>query len=163
MPTQAIKECQRCKATTKAGHRCKNRTCRGKYCWQHLKKGQGLRVKPSEIAGAGFGLFTTKPFKKNEKIVDYTGERVSRAEIDRRYVGTTGQYVLCEGNRPKSRCVDARKTNSGAGRYANDARGSNQRNNARFLQRGFGIKASRNIPVGREVLVSYGRGYWRRG
>ena len=36
-------------------------------------------------------------------------------------------------------------------------------NNARFLQRGFGIKASRNIPVGREVLVSYGRGYWRRG
>ena len=31
-----------------------------------MKKEQGLRVKPSEIAGAGLGLFTAKPFKKNE-------------------------------------------------------------------------------------------------
>ena len=45
---------------------------------------------------------------------------------------------------------------SGVGRYANDGRGSNKRNNAKFLRRGFGIKASRNIPACREVLVSYG-------
>ena len=120
-----------------------------------------MRIKPSEIAGAGLGLYTTKPFRRNEKIVNYTGESLSRAQIDMRYGDTTGQYVLCDGIRPTSRCVDGRKTNSGAGRYANDARGSNKRNNAKFLQRGFGIKASRNIRAGREVLVSYGRDYWR--
>ena len=78
---QSIKECQRCEGTAKSGNRCKNRTCRGKLCWQHLKKRDSLRVKPSGIQGAGMGLFTTKPFKKNEKIVDYTGERMSRAQI----------------------------------------------------------------------------------
>ena len=119
-------------------------------------------MKKSEIAGAGFGLFTTKPFKKNQKIADYTGENLSRAAIERRYPGNTrGEYVLCDGNRPTSRCVDGRKTNSGAARFANDSRGTNKRNNARFLQRGFGIKATQNISPGREILVSYGRDYWR--
>ena len=93
------KTCQRCTATTKSGQRCKNRTCRGKQCWQHLKKEQGLRVKQSEIAGAGFGLFTTKPFRKNQKIANYTGENLSRAAIESRYPGNTrGEYVLCDGN-----------------------------------------------------------------
>ena len=84
---QSVKECQRCEATTKSGNRCKNRTCRGKLCWQHLKKQEGLRVKPSGIQGAGMGLFTTKPFKKNEKIANYTGEQMSRAQINQRYPG----------------------------------------------------------------------------
>ena len=159
---QAIRECQRCEGTAKSGSRCKNRTCRGKLCWQHLKKEKGLRVKPSTIAGAGFGLHTTKPFKKNQKIADYTGENLSRAQIDQRYPGNTvGEYVLCEGDNANSRCVDARKTNSSAARFTNDARGTNQRNNARFLQRGFGIKATRNIPADREVFVSYGKAYWK--
>ena len=136
--------------------------CTGKQCWQHLKKEQGLRVKQSEIAGAGFGLFTTKPFRKNQKIANYTGENLSRAAIESRYPGNTrGEYVLCDGDRPNSRCVDGRKTNSSAARFANDARGTNKRNNARFLQRGFGIKAKQNIPAGQEILVSYGRDYWR--
>ena len=158
---QSVKECQRCEATTKSGNRCKNRTCRGKLCWQHLKKQEGLRVKPSGIQGAGMGLFTTKPFKKNEKIANYTGEQMSRTQINQRYPGNTvGEYVLCDGNRSNSRCVDGRKTNSSVARFANDAKGTTQRNNARFLQRGFGIKAGRNIPANREVLVPYGRTYW---
>ena len=141
--------------------RARGAAVRAKQCWQHLKKGQGLRVRQSEIAGAGFGLFTTKPFKKNQKIADYTGENLSRAAIDRRYRGNTrGEYVLCDGDRPNNRCVDGRKTNSSVARFANDARGTNRRNNARFLQRGFGIKATQNIPANREILVSYGRGYW---
>ena len=107
------------------------------------------------------GLFTTKPFKKNEKIANYTGEQMRRAQINQRYPGNTvGEYVLCDGKRSSSRCVDGRKTNSSVARFANDARGSTQRNNARFLQRGFGIKAGRNIPANREVLVPYGRAYW---
>ena len=116
---------------------------------------------PSQIAGAGLGLYTAKPYKKNQKIVDYTGENMSRAAINARYPGNVrGEYVLCDGDRPNSRCIDGRKTNSGAARFANDARGSNMRNNATFLKRGFGIKAMRNLPAGREILVSYGRGYW---
>ena len=110
-------------------------------------------------------MFTTKPFKKNHKIANYTGENLSRAAIESRYHGSTrGEYVLCDGNTantPNSHCVDGKTTNINAARFANDARGTNKRSNARFLQRGFGIKASQNIPADREVLVSYGRDYWR--
>ena len=32
------KVCERCTATAKNGSRCRNRTCRGDKCWQHLKR-----------------------------------------------------------------------------------------------------------------------------
>ena len=54
--------------------------------------------------------------------------------------------------RRNSRCIDGRKMNNGAARFANDARGSNAHNNSTFSNLGFGIKA----------LVSYGRGYWNK-
>ena len=50
------KVCERCTATAKNGSRCRNRTCRGDKCWQHLKRDSGLRVRPSQIQGAGMGL-----------------------------------------------------------------------------------------------------------
>ena len=84
-------------------------------------------MKQSEIVGAGLGLFTTKPFKKDQKIANYTGENLSRAAIERRYPrDRRGEYVLCDGNRLNSRCVDGKKTNSSVARFANDARGTNK-------------------------------------
>ncbi len=44
--------------------RCNHDTARSKYCWQHLKEKEGLRIMK---ASHGMGVVTTKPRKKNEK------------------------------------------------------------------------------------------------
>ena len=95
MVSQSIKECQRCTANTKRGTRCKNRTCRDDLCWQHLKKEKHLRIKKSQIPGAGLGLWTTRKFKPSERIGKYTGEKMSRDKVDEIYPGNTrAEYVL---------------------------------------------------------------------
>ena len=156
MPSQSVKQCQQCEALTKSGRRCKNRPCKSGKCWVHLKRDTGLRIKPSQIRGAGMGLYTTKRIKPNQLIGKYTGERMTKAQVDKRYGNRNPQYVLCSGNR----CVDARKTNSSAVRFANAARGSRFKNNASL--RGLSLKsASKGIPANREIFTAYGSGYWR--
>ena len=54
---------------------------------------------------------------------------------------------------------DASASNASAARFANDARGTDKRNNARY--RGFNIAATRTVRPGDEILVPYGREYWR--
>ena len=152
--SQSEKTSQRCEATTKAGARCRLRTTRGKVCWIHLKHQQGLRVKKSGVAG--LGLYTTKTRKKKERLATYKGKPMTRAQVAQRYGNRTAPYVYC---RSKKRCRDARKTTSGVARYANDARGTSKKNNAKFT--GFTLRAKRTIPAGSEVLVSYGRDYWK--
>ena len=155
------KVCERCTATAKNGSRCRNRTCRGDKCWQHLKRDSGLRVRPSQIQGAGMGLWTTRPFKPNEKIGKYTGERLTPAQLEERYPGNTrGEYVLCPNG---GYCIDGKKTNSSTVRFANDSRGnSHLRNNAVFKQGSDVLRAGpQGIPANREVFVSYGRRYWQ--
>ena len=95
MVNQSMKECQRCSATTKAGSRCRNRTCRGTTCWQHLKSKKGLRVKQSQVPHGGLGLWTTKRYKPNEKIGKYKGEKLTKAQVNQRYGSRTGEYVYC--------------------------------------------------------------------
>ena len=50
-------------------------------------------------------------------------------------------------------------SNASAARFANDARGSDKRNNARY--RGFNIAATRTVRPGDGILVPYGREYWQ--
>jgi hypothetical protein len=40
---------------------------------------------PSQIPNAGEGLYATKRFAKGERIADYTGEKLSRAQVGKRY------------------------------------------------------------------------------
>jgi uncharacterized protein len=42
-----------------------------------------FELRPSPIAG--LGAFATRPIKKGARIIEYTGERISNAEADRRY------------------------------------------------------------------------------
>ena len=42
-----------------------------------------FELRPSPIAGVG--AFATRPIKKGTRIIEYTGERISNAEADRRY------------------------------------------------------------------------------
>jgi hypothetical protein len=161
MSGQSERECDQCTATSKSGNRCRNRTCRGKLCWQHLKRDSGLRVKSSQIAAAGMGLWTTRRFKPNEKIGNYTGERITKQQMLARYPNNKrGEYVLCPNN---GYCIDGKKTNSSSIRFANDSKGNSQlKNNAVFKQGSDVLRAGpQGIPANREIFVSYGSDYWK--
>ena len=161
MSGQSERECDQCTATSKSGNRCRNRTCRGKLCWQHLKRDSGLRVKQSQISAAGMGLWTTRRFKPNEKIGNYTGERITKQQMLARYPNNKrGEYVLCPNN---GYCIDGKKTNSSSIRFANDSKGNSQlKNNAVFKQGSDVLRAGpQGIPANREIFVSYGSDYWK--
>lgn len=164
----------RCAATSKSGTRCKNETKeRFPYCWIHLKSIEGLSVKPSNINRAGKGLYAEKEFKKNEKIIDYTGKAIigqpENGEGDYKLHHTTGDPATGRGRV----IIDAEdKTSSSVARYANHCRAQNIRageckeNNAAFNKQGkkgvykIPLKAKKKIKKGQEIFVSYGRSYW---
>ncbi len=124
-----------------------------------------LAIKPSQLPGAGMGLFAEKDFKKGDTIVKYEGEKITWKECIKRNnkQESVGCYYLFINNR---KCIDAQHTLWALGRYANDATGFNRipglRNNSRYeVEKGEAyIIASRNIKAGEEIFVSYGRGYW---
>ena len=147
---------QQCTANTKKGERCRLRTARGKRCWHHLKKDDQLRVKTSKVPHAGLGLYTTKRIRKGRSIAKYTGEKMSRAAVDKRYGKKRADYVLCRGKK----CIDARRSNSSVARFVNDSRGTKRKNNTKLTQ-SFTVKATRNITKGSELLAGYGRDYWK--
>lgn len=146
---------QRCTADNKAGGQCGCRTAKGRYCHIHMRLHDGLRVTQSPIAG--MGLFATRDFKRGEHITDYTGDELVLSH-DR--VG--GPYALALTQR---KAIDAARTNTAYGRWANDPRGSDLSANAAFVVNpatGTGrLRATRAITKGSEVLVSYGPAYWR--
>ena len=157
----SVRTCDRCTGTTKARNRCKNRTCHSGLCWQHLKKEQHLRIKPSQIPNAGLGLWTTKSFKAGDRVDVYKGEELTRQQVDARYPGDElAVYTICAGDDARSKCIDGRKTNSSAARFANDARGTaGLRNNVEIPRTVMKIKG-KGVPANRELFLNYGATYW---
>jgi len=150
MPTQ------RCTADNKQSDQCGCKTAKGQHCHVHMRLHDGLRVTRSTVARAGHGLFAARDFAPGEHLADYTGD-----ELIIRRDGDGGPYCLALTQR---RAIDAAATNAGYGRWANDPRGSNGGPNAEFVlnpARGTGrLRATARILKGREIFVSYGRGYW---
>ena len=134
MVVGSIRKSQVCEAQTAKKQRCKNRTARGKMCWVHLRKLKGLRIKKSSH---GLGLFATRDIAMNKIIVPYKGEAMTKKQVAKRYPKKDGRYVIC--TRTGDRCIDARSTTSGVGRYANSAAGSSKQANARFADRTLNI------------------------
>ena len=149
---------KQCKAINKNGIRCKCKTKKSPYCWIHLKYQKNLRIKPSNIQNAGFGLYAEKKIKKKEKIDQYKGKLYNRRK--------TGEYVLKLSN---NKYIDAKHPNSCAGRYCNTCRRANKNanecrgNNAKFAidnrRNKASIKATKNIKKGDEIFVPYGAGF----
>jgi hypothetical protein len=161
--SQSVYESNRCDSiASSTGQRCRNRTGRGRQCWHHQMRNKNVRVKTSQIPNGGLGLFAgPKGIKKGQRI-SYTGQAMTHAAVNARYPRETyphgPDYVYCRSN---AHCRDARKTSErGYGRWVNDARGSDLRNNAK-LTTGYNVRATRNIAPGSEVLASYGRQYWQ--
>ena len=87
-----------------------------------MRQLDGLRVKLSTVAGAGYGLFAARGFAKGDHLADYTGD-----ELIIRRDGDGGLYCL---QFTKRESIDAARTNTGYGRWANDPRGTGRGPNA---------------------------------
>ena len=133
-------------------------------CGNHLESEYGVRILPSAIAG--LGLFATRRFRRNEIIVHYGGEIVSRDEMEVRYgcvendrgdlITLTAPYALGIDRSENSR--DAARVR-GAGSYVNSAENVvGKRANARLGNRF--IRATCTIEPGTEILCTYGDDYW---
>ena len=122
-----------------------------------------LKVKKSGLPFAGKGLFTLKDIKKGELICEYEGERITWNDAINRNDKHKGGYVYYIN---KNNCIDAYSYKNTFGRYANDAAGVGRingfRNNSTYdvVKNKVYIRATRNIPAGSEIFVSYGRSYW---
>ena len=158
----SIQQTERCHATTKrrgANTRCKHRTTRSTMCWQHLQALKQLRIKTSPIKNAKLGLFTTDDIDKGSIIAKYTGDVVIDKDPD-----FHSPYAL---QIAPTKYIDASRSNTAEGRYANDAL-NNQAydNNAELLYNKRGrygyLKATRDIWKGEEILTSYGDDYWSK-
>lgn len=121
-----------------------------------------LKVKKSTIPNSGNGLFVTVDVSKGSIITEYMGRRTTWAAVeddtDNAYI-----YHIDDNN-----VIDAKNDLASFGRYANDAAGFQRipgiRNNAEYYEedkRVF-LRAKKNISAGCEVLVAYGREYWKQ-
>lgn len=120
-----------------------------------------LFVKKSQLPYAGEGLFTRVVIRKGDRIVEYKGRHRPWKEA-KKEDGYNGYLLRLD----RTTAIDALPYKRALGRFANDAAGLSRmrglRNNAAYLI--FGnqcfIHATRTIPKGAEILVSYGKEFW---
>ena len=155
---------QRCTADNKQGGQCGARTRHGEYCWQHLVRLGGVRIRPSTIKDAGMGLFAARPVRRGERIAKYTGDLVPADQLTEDGPLARSGYLLELSERLS---LDAARTNTAPGRLVNDARGSGRRNNVKFVcnqnNKTVTLVTLRAIKQGEELLVRYGpASYWAK-
>lgn len=100
---------------------------------------------------AGLGLFVLEPIKKNQLIIEYTGERISEEEANRR----GGRYLFA---------VTDTLTIDGTGRenlarYINHACKPNAEAEHETTEDRIYIRACRPIKAGEEITYDYGEEY----
>ena len=158
-------DCVRCSAVSRRGRQCSRSTCKySNLCWQHTQSQLQLKIAPSGIKESGDGLFTLKAIKKGETVTPYEGKLMTTTE----WKQNPSEYGI---QITKNYVIDARSTQSGLGRWANDCRPQNRadgdcaNNNCKFSinrqRKTAKIVATRNIPAGAELFVSYGANYWK--
>ncbi len=126
------------------------------FCGQHTREILGVSVRKSAIPKAGLGLFAERVFNVDDRVVEYTGEKLTTEQYDRRYKNDAlGSYGI---QLSEKFVLDARKTTSGVARYACDYHGSGKKPNAEYVNFGgrIWIVATRKIKIGDEILTDYG-------
>ena len=151
----------------KTGNQCRRKQYIGfDLCFQHLETDCHLKIKQSNIKGAGKGLFAYNGtsnndivFKgnqsKGDRIVAYNAEVISHEEANRRYGDHTAPYGVYVN---KDAIEDAGCYRS-AGSIANHI--SNSKANAKLYshQGRIYLRATKNIRNGDEILTDYGNDY----
>ncbi len=121
-----------------------------------------IRVKKSGLPGAGKGLFAKSFIPKGTRIVEYKGDITTWKEVDHED-GENGYIYFVKRNH----VIDALRTPEALARYANDARGiarvKGVSNNSEYKEEGLKvyITSIKDIPAGGEILVEYGKEYWK--
>ena len=121
-----------------------------------------LYVKRSNIPKAGKGLFTRQFIAKGTVIVEYKGRITTWKEVLNGKVFNGYVFYLNRGH-----VIDCMPYKKALARFANDANGLNKiknlKNNSKFIiqQNKVYIQVVKDICAGEEVLVSYGREYWK--
>lgn len=120
-----------------------------------------LYTDPSQITGAGLGLYTAIKIYKDEIIAVFKGEIIDAKEQHKRVNNQSYFVILVNG-----RVMDSMYTVCFA-KYANDANGSiktNFKNNSYITLDENDqpcIVAKRSIKIGEEIFCSYGDHYWQ--
>jgi hypothetical protein len=128
-----------------------------------LDESEYLYTDLSQITNSGNGLFTSIDIEKDEIISKFIGEILSDSEAESRAESGDDDYFM---NLPSGEILDCKKTHCFA-KYANDAEGipSNFKNNSFISMDDDGnvvLVAKRDISVGEEIFVGYGKNYWNR-
>jgi hypothetical protein len=169
-------KCQQCIAMTSDRMRCLRKTCRGTpYCWSHLRSERKLRIKDSNIPGAGKGLFVDSPrhgdgpvFDTNDMIVEYYAESLTTTGLDRRYgMGThvTAPYGLTVdgGITEDGACVRGVGSIANGAMYNRRTRRYSPEPNAKYdvdrTKNVAALFATRPLYDGDEVICNYGTDY----
>jgi hypothetical protein len=121
-----------------------------------------LFIKKSKLPNAGKGLFTKKDIPKGTRIVEYKGKLRKWKEV-KHLDGYNGYLMYITRNV----VIDAQPAIKTFGRYANDANGFGRvkhlKNNCEYVSDGSKcyIESLRAIQKGEELLVSYGKDFWK--
>lgn len=101
-------------------------------------------------SSTGLGLFATESYKRGDFIVEYTGERITDAEAERRWskylFETSTRYTIDGANR------------ANVARYINHSCAPNAR--AEIDRGRVYIYATRRIEPGDEITYNYGKNYF---
>lgn len=121
-----------------------------------------LLIKKSKIPGAGKGLFTKKFIPKGTRIIEYKGKITTWKQV---LSGDKFNGYVYYINR--NHVIDSMDRKKSLGRYANDAKGLSKIkgivNNTRYVEEDKKVfmEAVKNIPEKTEILVGYGKEYWK--
>ena len=160
-------QCTQCSATSQStGQRCRMRTCIGTpLCWQHLLSQKKVRIMPSAVAGKGlFAKSKTHAanavlFSPGDVIVEYGGERITRAQLEARYGDYTAPYGLSDD---RQRNIEDGACKRGPGTLANHAPNANAKysmSRPKGRTPFFRLVATAEIRNGQEIFCSYGDNY----
>ncbi len=121
-----------------------------------------LIIKRSKITGAGKGLFTKQYIAKGERIIEYKGRITTWKDVLQGDDFNAYVYYIT-----RNHVIDAMSHKKAMARYVNDASGLTRIkgivNNSEFVKDGkkVFIEAMKDIPAGEEILVAYGKEYWK--
>ncbi len=103
-------------------------------------------------SNAGLGLFANRDFKKGEHIIEYTGEKITDAEANRR----GGKYLFTLND---NWTIDG-KGRKNTARYINHSCKPNCYPELDDKEEHVNIYAKRNIKAGEEFTYNYGKQYF---
>ena len=123
---------------------------------------KSLYLKKSTLPGAGLGVFAREDIGRGKRIVEYKGRLQLWNEV--KHEDGYNAYLFRLNRRYALNAITYKKSYA---RYVNDARGFSRikglRNNCEYVVEGNRcyIHSIRKIKKGEELLVPYGKAYWK--